>query len=330
MNKLSKLLKSKTYVFCGEGYLFELERRGYVQIGPYVPIVVIENPQAVKELHIELANCGSDIIEAFTYYGHRDKLKLIGKEDALEELNRNAIRIARSVADKYNLLVAGNITSIWDNNKEIQEKIYQQYDEQVKWAKEEGADYIIAETLSSLEEAKMALSVCQKYNMETVITFSAHSEGNTLEGVPISDACLELEKLGVTVVGINCTRGPNTMLPLLRDICKKVSVPVAALPVMYNTTTEFPTMQNLTTKDNLYMDLEPYLCTRQQIASFAKEAADIGVKYMGICCGGSPYHLRSMVEELQGPTIASKYSADLSKHYAIQGDNKNMTNLFYN
>ena len=75
-------------VICAEGYLFELERRGYLQAGPYVPEVVLDAPEAVRQLHREFVRAGSDVVEAFTYYGHREKLKVIGKEDILEPLNR--------------------------------------------------------------------------------------------------------------------------------------------------------------------------------------------------------------------------------------------------
>src|SRR6188508_1247509 len=85
-------------VVCAEGYLFELERRGYLQAGAYVPEVVLEHPEVVAGLHRELVHAGSDVVEAFTYYGHREKLRLIGKEHLLEELNRQALAIAAEVA----------------------------------------------------------------------------------------------------------------------------------------------------------------------------------------------------------------------------------------
>ena len=77
-------------VICAEGYLFELERRGYLQAGPFVPEVVIEHPDAVTRLHEDFVHAGSDVVEAFTYYAHRQKLKVIGREDILEKINRQA------------------------------------------------------------------------------------------------------------------------------------------------------------------------------------------------------------------------------------------------
>ena len=71
-------------VICAEGYLFELERRGYLQAGAFVPEVVLDHPEVVANLHREFVRAGSDVIEAFTYYGHREKLRIVGKEDLLE------------------------------------------------------------------------------------------------------------------------------------------------------------------------------------------------------------------------------------------------------
>jgi S-methylmethionine-dependent homocysteine/selenocysteine methylase len=75
-------------VICAEGYLFEFERRGYLQAGAYVPEVVLEHPELVAQLHREFVHAGSDVVEAFTYYAHREKLRLIGKEEVLEPMNR--------------------------------------------------------------------------------------------------------------------------------------------------------------------------------------------------------------------------------------------------
>ena len=98
-------------VICAEGYLFELERRGWLQAGPYVPEVVLDEPDAVRQLHREFVRAGSDVVEAFTYYGHREKLKVIGKEEILEPLNRQALQIAKEVADEGGALLAGNLST---------------------------------------------------------------------------------------------------------------------------------------------------------------------------------------------------------------------------
>ena len=82
-------------VLCAEGYLFAMERRGYLQAGAYVPEVVLEHPEVVTQLHREFIRAGSDVVQAFTYYGHREKLRLIGKEELLEPLQKNALKLRK-------------------------------------------------------------------------------------------------------------------------------------------------------------------------------------------------------------------------------------------
>jgi len=77
-------------VLCAEGYLFAMERRGYLQAGAFVPEVVLEHPEVVSQLHREFIRAGSDIVQAFTYYGHREKLRIIGKENLLSKVPRHS------------------------------------------------------------------------------------------------------------------------------------------------------------------------------------------------------------------------------------------------
>ena len=86
-------------VLGAEGYVFELERRGYIKAGPFVPEVVLDYPDAVRELHREFLRAGADVMVALTYYAHREKLRDVGREGDLEAMNRQAVRLAREVAD---------------------------------------------------------------------------------------------------------------------------------------------------------------------------------------------------------------------------------------
>ena len=92
---LSERLDAGT-VICAEGYLFEFERRGYLQAGSFVPEVVLRHPEIIAQAHRDFVHAGSDVVLAFTYYGHRERLRLIGREHLLEQLNRDAIAIARN------------------------------------------------------------------------------------------------------------------------------------------------------------------------------------------------------------------------------------------
>ena len=150
-------------VLCAEGYLFAMERRGYLQAGAFVPEVVLENPEVVSQLHREFIRAGSDIVQAFTYYGHREKLRIIGKEKLLEPLQKNALKIASDAKNEFkdlDLMVAGNVanTNVYDpNDKKSNVECQKMFEEQIGWAKEAGVDFVIAETITWVEELKIAL-----------------------------------------------------------------------------------------------------------------------------------------------------------------------------
>lgn len=308
-------------VLAAEGYLFELERRGYLKAGAYVPEVVLDYPDALRELHREFLRAGSDVMEAFTYYAHRDKLRTIGRENDLEPMNRQALRIAKEIAQEGDALVAGNICNTWvydpENKEETSKLVRAMYEEQVQWAVEEGADFIVAETISYLGEALIALEVIKKHKLPSVVMFATtRSLTKSKDGYDWIEACRELEKQGADVVGFNCQSGPHTLMPLLKKLRKAVKCYTAALPVPYHTTKEHFAMWNLQYKNkNAFpLALDPFLCTRDEMADFAKEAKELGINYIGICCGAGPHHVRAMAEAMGRTVPASKYSPDMSQH----------------
>ena len=321
-------------VICAEGYLFEIERRGYLQAGAYVPQVVLEHPEVVRQLHREFVRAGSDVVEAFTYYGHREKLRLIGKEDLLEPLNRQALALAKEAADEAEgepPLVAGNIcnTNLYEpDDGRTAAAIRVMFEEQVAWAVEAGVDLIIGETFSYTGEAIIALEVMRATGLPSVVTMAWHRDGVTREGDTVGRSCRRLEDAGADVVGLNCIRGPRTMLPFVREVRDAVGCHVAALPVPYRTTLDAPTFQSLRDPDcrsipedrPFPVALDPFACNRYEIGDFAREAFDIGVHYLGICCGNGPHHTRQMAEALGRRPPASRYSPDMSKHFAFGSD----------
>ena len=317
-------------VICAEGYLFEFERRGYLQAGAYVPEIVLEHPDMVAGLHREFVHAGSDVVEAFTYYAHREKMRIIGKEDLIEPLNREALAIARKVADEHGCLAAGDLsnTNAFYPDDATRAVVRGMFEEQVGWIVDAGMDYVVAETFSWGEEALLALEVIKAAGLTAVVTLSIHREGEVREGWSPEDTCARLEQAGADVVGLNCIRGPRTMLPLVARIRDAVSCHVGALPVPYRTTEAEPSFQSLTDPgcDCLPDDrpfptaLDPLLCNRYEIAQFGREAYDLGIRYLGVCCGAAPHMIRSLAEALGRETPASRYSPDMSRH-AFLGTN---------
>ncbi len=312
-------------VICAEGYLFEFERRGYLQAGAFVPEVVLEEPALVSQLHREFVHAGSDVVEAFTYYAHREKLALIGREGDLETMNRRALQLANDVAAEHGSLVAGNIcnTNVFEpDDSETHRVVRDMFVEQVGWAAEAGVDFVIAETFSYAQEALLALEVIADAGLDSVITLAIHRHPVTREGWTVGEACRSIEDAGAAVVGLNCIRGPQTMLPLLEEVRAACEGPIAALPVPYRTTEAEPTFQSLSDPGcSLIPDgrpfptaLDPFTCNRYEMGAFARAAYDLGVTYLGVCCGAAPHHIRSVAEALGRTPPASRFSPDMSRH----------------
>jgi betaine-homocysteine S-methyltransferase len=318
-------------VICAEGYLFEFERRGYLQAGAFVPEVVLEHPELVAQLHREFVHAGSDVVEAFTYYAHREKLRIIGKEDALEEINRQALRIASEVAQESGALLAGDIcnTNVFDpDDAGSAATVREMFSEQVGWAVDAGVDFVIGETFSWAQEALIALEVIRETGLPAVITLAVHRAPETREGWTPEDACRRIEDAGAAVVGLNCIRGPRTMLPLIGRVREACDGHIAALPVPYRTTEDEPSFQSLTDPGcdcipggrPFPTALDPFTCNRYELAEFTKAASDLGVTYVGVCCGAAPHHIRSVAEALGRTPPASRYSADMSRHAFLGSD----------
>ncbi len=310
-------------VICAEGYVFELERRGYLQAGAFVPEVLFEHPEVVEQLHLDFVHAGSDVTEALTYYVHREKLRVIGREKDLAPMNRAALGIARRVARRTGTLFAGDLcnTNIYDPaDRQSVKDVERIFDEQVGWAVEAGVDFFVAETFGWTGEALLALRAIRRHSkVPAVVTFAMHREELTRDGHTPADACRRLEAAGAEVVGLNCHRGPRTMLPLLKEIRAAVKCHVAGLPVPYRTTAAQPSFMALTDPgcgDRMAFPdgLDPFMATRSEIFDFGRDAFAAGIRYLGVCCGAGPHHIRALAESLGRHPPASRYSKDMSRH----------------
>ena len=166
MNELTfseRLLEPEPIILSG-GYLFEAERRGYLTAGEFVPLIALEHPEVLKQITTDFLRAGSDIALAFTYNGHREKLKLLGQEHLLEPLNRAAMSIAREAASEQraaqsrDIYVAGNISNsnIFDPTDESSKSaVRQMYREMIKWAKEEALTLLSAKLCTTSKKRRL-------------------------------------------------------------------------------------------------------------------------------------------------------------------------------
>jgi len=324
----------KDVVVGAEGYVWELERRGYIKAGPYVPEVVLDYPEAVKELHREFLLAGSEVMVALTYYANRNKLADVGRENDLEKLNRKAVQIANEVANEGNALVAGNICNTWmydpENKTKSSKIVRKMYEEQLQWAAEEGIDFVISETNDYLGEALIGLEVIKSLGLPAMVTLATVQKDKTRDGYDYVEACKILEENGADIVGLNCDHGPETMFPIIEKVRKKVKGYVAMQPVPYRTTQKTPAFENLKNngKGAYPIALETFQMDRFALAEFAKKAKKIGVNYIGLCCGNIPVYTRAVSEALGRKVTGSKYSPAIELHPMSQNKQKKKDKKF--
>jgi betaine-homocysteine S-methyltransferase len=279
------------------GYLLELEKRGWVRAGPFTPEVALTYPNALRELHVEFREAGAEVLQALTFYASRDKLATVGLEDRLEELNRSAVRVAREVAGDQ-CLVAGNLSLTWmyePNSASAADRVRRTFAEQLAVQVDEGGDFLIGETFSWLGEALIAVERAKATGLPVMVTICFENKDETAEGKTAADAAKALFDAGADIVGMNCLRPPQHILGPMEKMRKAVSGYLACQPVAYRTPKDKP---DFTSLPEFPYALDPLQLTRKEMADYAQQARDIGINFIGACCGTVAMHIREMARVL--------------------------------
>lgn len=295
------------------GYLLELEKRGWVRAGPFTPEVALTRPDALRELHVEFREAGAEVLQALTFYASRDKLATVGLENRLEDLNRAAVRIAKEVAGDR-CLVAGNLSLTWmyePDSRAAADRVRKTFDEQLEVQVGEGVDFVIGETFSFLGEALIAVERAKTTKLPVMVTVCFENQPVTTDGHTAADCARALQDAGADVVGINCLRGPETTLPLIEEMRRAVKGFVACQPVGYRTPADRP---DFTSLEAFPFELDPLQHSRREMARWAEQARDLGIDYIGSCCGSVAAHVREMARALgKLPQENREWKVDYSK-----------------
>lgn len=298
MNKKGILERLKEGPVLGDGgYLLELEKRGWVRPGPFTPEVAIVYPDALRELHIEFRQAGAEVLQALTFYASRDKLATVGLQDKVEDINRSAVRIAKEVAGN-DCLVAGNLSLTWmyePNSPTASDRVRETFDEQLRVQMEEGVDFIIGETFSWLGEALLAVERAKRTGLPVMVTICFENKEETAEGTGAADAAKTLLDAGADIVGMNCLRPPEHMLGPMEQMRRAVDGYLACQPVGFKTPKDKP---DFTSLPEFPYSLDPLQLTRKDMGQYAAQAREIGINYIGSCCGSVASHVREMANVL--------------------------------
>jgi betaine-homocysteine S-methyltransferase len=310
MKSITTLLKEDPVLGDG-GYLIELERRGYVDSGSgrekvgtgkgsgqFTPEVAIENPDALRELHQEFLRAGSQVLQALTFFGTREKLNRAGYGTQTEKINQAAVKLAKEVAgDKA--LVAGSVSRTQLTEREGMGSLDKSRDhlaEQIRLLKDAGVDFLILETFFHLAEMKVALGCAADSGLPTVATMSFRPLiTECTDGHTPAECAKVMADHGAIAVGANCEQDPKRMLPLLREMRAAVNVPIAAQPAAFRTTDDCHSFTRLPTFPD---DLETIQVSRREFEDFGRIAKAEGIGYIGGCCGCNPAYIRALARGL--------------------------------
>src|SRR5262245_6695945 len=289
------------------GYLIELERRGYVDSGSdrekvgtgkgsgqFTPEVAIENPDALRELHREFLNAGSQVLQALTFFGTREKLNRAGYGAQTEKINYAAVKLAKEVAgDKA--LVAGSVSRTQLVEREGMESLGKAGDhiaEQIRLLKQAGVDFLILETFFHLAEMEVALKSAAEAKLPAIATLSFRPLiTQTTDGHTPAECARVMADAGAIAVGANCEQEPARMLPLLREMRQAVQIPIAAQPAAFRTT---DSCHCFTRQPAFPDDLETIQVSRGEFEQFGRIAESEGVRYLGGCCGCNAAYIRAL------------------------------------
>jgi len=306
-NILERLNNGETIVGDG-GFVFALEKRGYVCAGPWTPECVIEDPIAVKQLHREFMRAGSDVMQTFTFYASDDKLENRGNKASSDYtcsgINEQACHIAREVADEgQNVMVAGGISQtpsyLSGASKEDCQKMFE---EQLECFVKKKVDFMIAEYFEHVEEAEWAIESCLKTGLPVACNMCIGPEGD-LHGNSVEECTKRMANAGAHIVGVNCHFDPFVSLEAMKKVKKgleecgllgKCHMMVQPLGFL----TPDASKQGFIDLPEFPFALESRICTRFDMQRYAREAYELGVRYIGGCCGFEPYHIRAISEEL--------------------------------
>jgi len=259
-------------------------------------------PEAVFRVHQAYIEAGAQIIETNTFGANRFKLAPLGLGEEVQRLNSRGVKIAREARESAarEVLIAGSIGPLGlgvQSRHPSPEEILDIFHEQSLALEERGVDFYILETFSYIEELLLAIDAIRSFSgLPIVAQLTYAEEGTTYGDVRPSDAAAQLKNKNVQVIGANCTLGPQALLPILQELAAVDGIRVSGMP-----NAGFPKREG----DRIvYPKSSP-----EYFALFAREAAALGVRILGGCCGTTPAHLGAMANAVKSLRPAKTHSA---------------------
>lgn len=251
---------------------------------------IMEHEEALIRLQEKYVEAGTDILYAPTFSGNREKLKEYGLSDRTEEINKRLVAISKKAA-KDRALVAGDMTMTGVALEPVGpmklEELIDIYKEQARCLFEAGVDLFVVETMMSLAETRAAvIAIREVCDLPVMASMTFQEDGRTLYGTDPVTAVVVLQSIGADVIGVNCSTGPEQMLPVVRKMKEYADVPLlvkpnAGLPELVEGETIYP-------------------MSAEEFASFGPAFVEAGAGLLGGCCGTTPEHIAQLAGRVRG------------------------------
>jgi len=289
MGKIADILRSGKILVSDGAWGTFLQAKG-LKPGECPELWNVEHPDIVFEIAQSYISAGSDMIETNSFGGSRLKLESYGLADRTFELNKAAAEISRKAAgdDHFVLGSVGPTGKILMMGEVTPEEMYQSFVEQCQGLAAGGVDAIVVETMTDLEEGKLAVKAAREHTDREVIctmTFekTKNNDFRTMMGVAPREMVETMVDAGAEIIGANCGNGIRDMI----DVVKEIRLVDRSIPILIHANAGVP----------VYRDGETVFPeTPVEMASFIKSIIQAGVNAVGGCCGTTPEHIRKIVE----------------------------------
>ena len=283
-----------------DGAMGTMLQEGGLKPGGCPELMNLEQPDVVQKIHEAYIEAGATMIETNTFGASALKLDHYGLEDRVKEINEAAVKIARE-ASKGRAKIVGSlgptgrfIVPLGDLEFE---DAYQSFYEQAKTLADAGADYLLFETCIDIQEMRAGLLAAKDATSLPIICQLSYSEdGRTVTGTDPQTAAITLEALGADIIGVNCSLGPQELVPIVKTLAENCSVPISVLP-----NAGMPRLENGKT----IFPMGP-----EEFASWGAKLVAAGATYLGGCCGTTPAHIKALAAAVKDLPPTERKSPD--------------------
>ena len=283
-----------------DGAMGTMLQEGGLKPGGCPELMNLEQPDVVQKIHEAYIEAGATMIETNTFGASALKLDHYGLEDRVKEINEAAVKIAHE-ASKGRAKIVGSlgptgrfIVPLGDLEFE---EAYRAFYEQAKALADAGADYLLFETCIDIQEMRAGLLAAKDATSLPIICQLSYSEdGRTVTGTDPQTAAITLEALGADIIGVNCSLGPQELVPIVKTLAENCSVPISVLP-----NAGMPRLENGRT----IFPMGP-----EEFASWGAKLVAAGATYLGGCCGTTPAHIKALAAAVKNLPTTERKSPD--------------------